>query len=240
MPTTINIVHLPDSQRQTAAMSAAQAQWIVDHLATNSIALVTHVGDLVEDANDDTHWSNIRSALELTYNLGIPIGILPGNHDIYNTAKYKTNFPLSNWAGKSWYGGAPPDELSTYQLFTVGSQAFAHLALKYGPTHGGATLTWAAALMPTFRAANRQVIISTHSFLELNGTFTPEGQIIYDDLIVPNVDLVPLVFCGHRHGVAYVRATNGDYTTDMFLADYQDEDVTCGGLGYMRLCSLTI
>lgn len=242
MSETFQIVHIPDGQKQSAATWLAMMQWIVDHVTSNNIAMVSFVGDMIEnaDSSDATaiaEYGSITPATNLLYGI-VPFGILPGNHDLRQPARFKTVFPVALVSGYPWYISASPDELSYAQMFTAGGVQIINLSIKFGPTSGGATLAWAAGVVAANPSA--RVILSTHSYLEVAGTLTAEGQIIFDELVTPSVAQIFLILCGHRHGTYHRVDTIGGYLVDSLLADYQDETLDNGGNGYMRLITLTV
>lgn len=242
MSETFQIVHVPDGQKQSAATWLAMMQWIADHITSNNIKLVSFVGDMIEnaDSSDATaiaEYSAITPATSLLYG-AVPFGILPGNHDLRQPARFKTVFPVALVAGYPWFVSSSPDELSYAQTFLVGGVQIINLSIKFGPTSGGATMTWAAGVIAANPTA--RVILSTHSCLEVDGTLTAEGTIIYSDLITPYASQIFLVLCGHRHGTYHRADTISGYQIDSLLANYQDESATNGGDGYMRLITLTV
>lgn len=241
MSETFQIVHVPDGQKQSAATWLSMAQWIVDHITSNNIKLVTCVGDLIENADSLSavaEYAAVTPAVALIRASGVAMGILPGNHDLRQSSVFVSTFPQSAVSGFSWYVSATSDQCSYAQRFTAGGIEFINLSIKFGPTSGGATLAWAAGVIAANPTA--RVILSTHSYLEVSGTLTAEGTIIYSDLITPYASQIFLVLCGHRHGTYHRVDTISGYQIDSLLADYQDESATNGGDGYMRLITLSV
>jgi predicted MPP superfamily phosphohydrolase len=239
---SFQIIHIPDMQRQPAACSLAQTQWVVDHMTSNNIAFVVFTGDLVEDLSVDAGWISACASVNKLSGI-VPFATIPGNHDLYiygsfSPGNYLARFPITNYAGLSWFGGASADSMSSYQLFTAGGVNFLHLALKYGPE--AATISWAAGIL----AANptRKVILSTHSYLNINGTYTAQGAPIKAGL-VDVYSNVFLVLCGHMHGVCHNSRTVNGFQVDELLADFQADEngveYTDGGRGFMRAITIS-
>lgn len=240
---TFQIVHLPDTQFYSASypsIFAAQTAWCNAQATANNIKLISHTGDIVDDANSDAQWSNAKAAMDTLLDAGCAFTRLPGNHDQYNPTKFKATFPVSDFAGKDWFVGHSNDELSMASQFTAGGQSFLNIAIKDSPPLSFAsptgTLVWARALMQAH--PNHRVILSTHWYMETNGTLSTVGQFIWDNLIVPFPNVF-LVLCGHRHGVFHRTDTSSPgFTVDQLLADYQSDPF--GGGGYLRVLQITV
>lgn len=61
---------MPDTQFYTTSESgsvyfADQTQWIVDHLVTKNIRMVSHVGDVVNDGGSADQWSRANAAMNI-------------------------------------------------------------------------------------------------------------------------------------------------------------------------------
>jgi hypothetical protein len=239
---TFQIIHVPDGQKQSGATWLAIMQWIVDHATSNNIKLVSIVGDLIENTASTpeqaaTEYGALAPATDLLYGI-VPFGILPGNHDLRAPSAFKTAFPISGVSGYSWFRSATEDGLSYAQTFVAGGIPFIHLSIKYGPWSAGATIQWAQGILEEDPTA--KVILSTHSYINTDGSLTAEGQIIFDELVTPYADQIFLVLCGHMHGVYHRVDTIAGHQVDTLLADYQAETVANGGNGFIRILTLTV
>ncbi len=164
------IVALPDTQWYScgSACSAggepatfhAQTQWIVDNLVSKNIAFVTHLGDCVQQGDnngDDREWLVADAAMArledpLTTSLlhGIPFGMAPGNHDQANghvgdgtpgslgdggstTTFFNQFFGVTRYQDRTYYGSSfePENNDNNYQLFSAGGMDFIILHLEY-------------------------------------------------------------------------------------------------------------
>ena len=233
------LIALPDTQNESQynpAVFTSQTQWIADNETTENIVFVTHLGDLVNTANDESQWTNADWAMDLLDPAGIPYSVGPGNHDLplyASPSLYPTYFGASRFAGKSWYGGSySNDNYNNYSLFSASGMDLILINLQYNPT--AAMLDWADNLLKT--NPDRRAIVVSHSILNTNDTFTSEGTAIFSAL-KDNANLF-LILCGHMHsmndGAAY-RAETGDdgHTIHIMHADYQD--FANGGNGYLRI-----
>ena len=235
---SFQIIHLPDMQRQPGTCSLAQTQWVVDHMTSNNIAFVVATGDLVETATAAGEWANVHNAINLLTGI-VPYAAIPGNHDLTDGGgNYLANMTPSQFVGLTWFGGLSADSLSSYQLFTAEGEDFLHLALKYGPEP--ATIAWTAGILTA--NPTRKVILSTHSYLNIDGTYTTQGALIKAGL----VDVFPAIFlvlCGHMHGTAHNSRTVNGVQVDELLADFQVNDLGVedpeGGRGFMRAITIS-
>ncbi len=84
-PTPFSIVWMSDTQTMSKSerLSAAiqpMFDWVVQNREAESIQLVVHTGDIVENGWNDTYWSRISPAID---SLGdIPFVPAAGNHDV--------------------------------------------------------------------------------------------------------------------------------------------------------------
>jgi len=233
------IIALPDTQYESQyypAVFTSQTQWIVDNEIANNIIFITHLGDIVQTANNETQWINADTAMDFLDPAGIPYSVGPGNHDLplYSSPSYYNDyFGIDRFSGKSWYGGHyGSDNYNNYSLFSASGLDFILINLQYSPT--SAMLDWADALLKA--NADRRGIVVSHSILTINDAFTSEGTTIYNAL-KDNPNLF-LMLCGHMHGTsdgaAYLSKLGDDgHTIHIVLADYQDYDN--GGDGYLRI-----
>jgi hypothetical protein len=231
------IVALPDTQFYSESYPGIfenQTEWIVQHKDENNIVFVTHLGDIVNVSSQDYQWQNADNAMSILDNK-VPYGILPGNHDGY--ANYERYFPASRYAGYSYWGGSydPKSVISlspnmnNYQLFSVGGMDFIALNLGYAPPDD--VLSWADNVLNKY--SDRRAIISTHGYLDSDGSrISWIGDRIWENLVVSHKNVF-LVLCGHVSGEAERSDNLGNRTVYQLLADYQYQDN--GGDGWLRI-----
>jgi hypothetical protein len=233
------IIVLPDTQfysKSYPAIFSSQTQWIVDNKDTLNIAYVAHVGDIVDSYDQTPQWDNARTAMSLLEDTlttgltdGIPYGLVPGNHD-EPTGNYNYYFGVPHFQGRGYYGGGypPGSNDNNYTLFSAGGMDFIVINLEYLSPAAG-VLEWADSLLKTY--ASRRAIVVSHYLLNLDATWGPWGQQIYDAL-KDNPNLF-LMLSGHIHGESRrVDVYNGT-TVNTLLADYQS--LANGGNGWLRL-----
>jgi hypothetical protein len=241
------IVALPDTQyysKTYAWIFENQTEWIVQNENEKNIVFVAHMGDIVNEYFEDYEWQFADNAMSILDNK-VPYGILPGNHDIApdrSAPKYENHFPASRYEGYGYWGGSydsrsvisSSPNMNNYQLFSAGGMNFIALNLQYNPPAD--VISWAGNVLNKYK--NRRAIISTHAYLDLNGTILFEGRHIWDNLVVPHNNVF-LVLCGHMYadsepGEAQKIDNLGNRTVYQLLADYQGLPPS-GGDGWLRL-----
>ncbi|MFT5368445.1 MAG: hypothetical protein ACI8V2_003411 [Candidatus Latescibacterota bacterium] len=197
-----SIVVIPDTQKYlgkgtkaqpestdevTNSVFAAYTQWVADHLETQRVVFVSHVGDIV-DRDTPVQWAVARRQMDRLHGK-IPYGISVGNHDLKSngdSSLFQRYFPASRFLDFEWYGGSyqNPDPNSpvsgnnanSYQLFSAGEMDFVFLHLECNAPDD--VLAWADGVLE--RYANRKALITTHMYLgPLNKP--KEGQGYFDD-----------------------------------------------------------
>jgi len=223
------IVVLPDTQKYSQSypdIFTAQTQWIADNVDALNTVFVTHEGDIVQTWDNTTEWERADTSMSLLDGV-VPYGVLPGNHD-QPTTYYNQYFPYARYESQPWYGGHYGNTNdNNYQLFSAGGDDYVILHIEYAPS--SEVITWADSVLETY--VDRKAIITTHSYLDVDGSRTTTGNTIWNDLVVPN-DNVYFVLCGHMHD-EYTRTdvVNGREVHQL-LADYQG--YTNGGNGWLR------
>jgi hypothetical protein len=155
----------------------ADMQWILDHLQSQRIVFVSHVGDIV-DKNAPEQWEVARQCLDRLHNR-VPYAIAPGNHDMKangDCSLYQRYFPAERFAGFDWYGGAfsrkatspePSDpsiesrfgnNANSFQLFSASGLDF--LALHLACNAPDAILHWADEILDAY--PQRRAMVTTH------------------------------------------------------------------------------
>jgi hypothetical protein len=257
------IVALPDTQYYSQVwlwFFENQTEWIVQNENKMNIVFVTHLGDIINNYNEDYQWQNADNAMSILDNK-VPYGILPGNHDIdggytgppgAGGLYYENYFPASRYQGYPYWGGSydstsatsvdnsigihfipSSPNMNNYQLFSAGGMNFIALSLQYDPPAD--VLAWADNVLSKY--PNRRAIISTHAYLDWDGTRSFEGRGIWENLVVPHKNVF-LVLCGHVIGYNGLgeaeRIDNvGNRTVYQLLSDYQG--LPGGGTGYLRI-----
>ncbi|MGV8909528.1 MAG: PKD domain-containing protein [Propionicimonas sp.] len=259
------IVALPDLQNYTynnrQATIVQQAQWAVNTRTALNTAMVVQLGDLVSEYNNPAQWERTSTGLQVLDDARIPNTVVAGNHDFDNAtggfAEYDTWFPPSRYANQPWtpgtasYGGYlgqnlfgpdPVDRrnMDNFALFSAAGRDFLMLNLEWETPQY--SLDWAAKVLAAY--PDRIAILSTHSFVQINGTrrTVPQrpGGIAAEtawSTFVSQQCSIKLVLSGHYHQGDLGEANRSDLNrcgnpVQQILTDYQDR--ANGGDGWLR------
>ncbi|AWB84925.1 LamG-like jellyroll fold domain-containing protein [Corynebacterium liangguodongii] len=226
-----------------------QAQFLVDSRDELNTEFVTHLGDVVDEADDRESWEIASAAMEKLDRAGVDYSILPGNHDYHvfddGASAFATYFPASRAAAHETFGGRfqapgvyeddanqPVD--SEYHIFDAEGQKYLVLAL--GWRAGDETLEWAQEIIDAH--PNLPVILTAHEISNIDG----EGKVFYSedygrhlfDSFIRRNDQIFLTISGHHHGAGYHLSTNdAGHQVINILQDYQMSYL--GGNGLMGM-----
>jgi 3',5'-cyclic AMP phosphodiesterase CpdA len=237
----------PDRYGEGNNPFAVQTRWLAENADTLHIPFVAHLGDVVDQVNQDVEWRTADEAMRTLDEADLPYSILAGNHDVRNSADdvfddqydlasepYLQYFGKDRSAGQSTYGGSDPTGMNTYHLFEAEGQQFMVLALSWRASD--ATLRWADEVMAQHPTV--PVILTSHEVLNIEADgVTPKeteyGLRLWDQLIKGN-DQVFMTLNGHFHGSTQLVKTNdaGHAVTEIVM-DYQMAYE--GGNGYLGL-----
>lgn len=232
------LVAIPDTQfysEDNPHIFHSQTQWIANNKASQNIAFVTHLGDIVQHGSNLSEWKNADAAMDRLDGV-VPYSATCGNHDYdamgsHSAANnYLNNFGPQRYAGYNWYKGSSTNGLNHYQVFSAGGYKFLHLNLEFEPP--SEILDWAQSVLSAY--ANYPTIISTHSYLrDGQGDIRPRypawndgnpGETVYQLLVRTNPQVF-MVLNGHfssDSGENYRVSTNvGGTQVHELCSDYQ-------------------
>ena len=228
------IIGIPDTQKEAESYPAAftsQTQWIADNKTNENIVFVTHLGDIVDESNQEFQWINADNAMDLLDAADVAYSVSPGNHDLGSGSYYETYFGVDRFSGKSYYAGNyGSNNENNYSLFSASGLDFILINCRYSAD--ASILNWADGLLKAH--PDRRGIFVQHDILNYDDSWNNQNPYT---ALKDNPNLF-LMLCGHRHtssdGAAY-RAELGDdgHTIHIMMADYQD--FPNGGDGYLRL-----
>jgi hypothetical protein len=237
------LIVLPDTQHYSdeyPEIYLTQTQWILENKAALNIVFVSHMGDIVQNNDtDEGEWKAADAAMSLLDGI-VPYAVLPGNHDMQiggEAIYYEQYFPASRFDEYGWWGGSFDDNRYNYQLFSAGGDDYIILHMQYCPTDAG--MDWANEVLAQW--PERKAIVSTHSYLETDGSLMKNcqnksngdtnGAKMWNRLVKKNPNVF-MVLAGHVPGFGRRDDFEGRVVYQL-LADYQD--LPLGGSGYLRI-----
>lgn len=243
-----SVVLLPDTQfysEKYPETFVSQTMWIRERAKADNIKFVVCLGDIVQNAHIEEEWVRAHMSAWILDGV-VPYSSVPGNHDLVvkdkvitrDSALFNKYFGPQRFDKESWYGGHMGETNdNNYCMFKAAGKDFLVLSLEFAPRDEA--LEWAAEVCQKF--PNHNVIVATHSYLNLQGRTTGQakvessansGQQMWEKLVSkqPNVFMVA---CGHVGGVNLLMSKNdaGGQVIEI-LTDYQNLDK--GGLGWLR------
>lgn len=248
------LVMLPDTQRYSEKrpdLFFAQTQWIKENRERENIVFVTHVGDLVQNrSKQPSEWKTADEAMAVLDGV-VPYGVAIGNHDYDSddgvkkglATMYLQHFhPDRRFGGRPGYGGASPNGLNSYHLFSGGGADFVILHLEVDAPDEA--LAWASEVLTAH--PTRAAIVSIHTYMRHSGGAEREtkreyrkdgnsGEQIWQKFIRSQPQII-MVLCGHVSRLEeYYQVSKNDVGADVaeILADYQNREN--GGDGWLRL-----
>jgi hypothetical protein len=228
--TKFTVAVLPDTQEEVFGNGhfINRSEWLAANRDQLDLRFVVHTGDVVNwDTPDHAQYESASAALLPLEAAGVPLSLTIGNHDTNATGEGGSGRPganvrveVRNTTTFNWYfsterlapeGVFEPGKIdNSYQLFSAGGEDWMILSLELWPRVE--VVDWAKSVV----AANpdRNVIISTHSYLEADGSLpqikeygATSPQYLYDNLVsvYPNIKVV---LSGHV-GTAAQRVDTG-------------------------------
>jgi hypothetical protein len=227
------VVLLPDTQLYSQGFPEtylAQTRWIVREADARNIKFVIHLGDIVEEYDDEQQW-RVADRAHRVLDGAVAYSVLPGNHDMSkerDSTLYNKYFSPVRFEKCPWYGGSMDrTNDDNYCFFEAAGMKFMVLSLEYRPTDP--MLEWAAAVL-TRHPAHR-VILATHRYMGPTGR-TDTGDRLWEKLVRKHPGVF-LVVSGHHMEVAHRTSVNAaGRQVHEILCDYQGRPR--GGDGWLQ------
>jgi hypothetical protein len=208
---TFSIIWITDTQYLSASYPTYYdnlCQWIVNNKETYNIQMVIHTGDIVEDEDNLTEWTNANQSMSTLLNNNIHYCWDAGNHDYSATCWIGNQFTAFNpqvMQTKPYWVSDDFDGMNTAVHFSVDGWDCLIINIAY---HANDTvLDWANNLLDAYPQSH--TIVATHAFID--------PQCNYDSwaLNLKNIvlDAHPNVFLtlnGHYHPTSGNRTESGD------------------------------
>ncbi len=215
-------------------------QYAAEEYLAGNVGYIMTTGDLVDDLPSTTaavkQWEVADKAMSYVDEVGMPNGLVSGNHDVktfkkpnyengdadVDYSKYLQYFSADRYNDQPWYGGSLNNNISHYDLITIGNVDFIIMYLGYGVEATDETIAWANDVLQCY--SHRTAIITTHQYLDAataDRSPASRAQLIFDEIIDPNPN-VKAILCGHDDGsiVNEVIASDGRTVYEL-LSDYQ-------------------
>lgn len=264
-PRDWSLAVLPDTQCCTESWPRhfeAQTRWLIQARDDWRIQAVVHVGDVVDDNEDDRQWQSAGKALHALDGF-IPYVIALGNHDMggrdwADTRETRLNrhfHARDRHAFPALVETQEPDRLeSSAHVIETPDGPWCLLALEFGPRER--TRTWARDVLR--RHVRHRTILATHAYLYNDGArydrdveprqrWSPhgygvaklpggvsDGETLWRELVAPSPN-VHLVLSGHvLDGRARLESRADDgHLVHQVVSNYQE--LPEGGSGLLRL-----
>jgi len=238
---------LPDTQIMTEFDPAAylgETRWLAAHANALDLRLVLHVGDVVNKGRrDPAQYLVAARAHRSLLDAGIPLLVVPGNHDYDDELDESRELGLFNvhvgfaaLAGQSVLAGTFADGATenSYVLLDPPSGGVVVVALEFGPR--AHVVAWAEELL--VRHADRSAFVLTHSYLDpdarrthMQSRFHPrsypgstdalDGEQLWEQTLRRMPNLVG-VFSGHQVPTPVSWRVDANDSGDGVLQSYQN------------------
>lgn len=216
------IIALPDTQHmveQVPEALSAQVSWILEQARTYNIVYVTHLGDVVQRADDTAQWERAWGSLS-RLSATIAWSVLPGNHDIDGAGTLRPFVQRFGALGGGVVAGAEdrrPDSGASFRELVDGTERLLMLQLPFCPSDD--VLAWGRGVLEAH--AQVPALVSTHGYLDRGARSGPAmcdawpvnddangGEQIWRELIEPH-DNVFGVLGGHYDGMSHLVSQRG-------------------------------
>ena len=250
-----SIVMLPDTQfysEKHPEIFHAQTQWVAEHVESENIRFVTHVGDVVQNWDQsEAEWNVAEEAMGRLDGI-VPWGVAIGNHDYdlgqdgqpsREASAFLKRFGPQRFDRRDWFGGSHPNGINTYQLFEAGLRSFLILHLEADVPDD--VIDWAEGVLEAH--PELPAIVTTHIYISdkiggrtqaayMGGEGANSGEEIWQKFIRKNPQIF-MVLCGHWDTVGgeWKQVSMNDARQEVIevLADFQTREN--GGNGWLRL-----
>ncbi|WP_323959535.1 fibronectin type III domain-containing protein [Arthrobacter sp. JZ12] len=229
---------------------SAQTGWLVDAQDELGIPFVTHLGDVVDQANKPQQWEVADAAMKVLEAGNLPYSVLAGNHDVLspceggewcselnrnlNAEPFPRTFSKTRAANQATFGGRDATGFHEYHVFEREGEQYLVLALSWQASDQG--MAWAQEVidahpgLPTILTSHQILNIGTDGVTAVDTAF---GNRLWDRLIAKNNQIF-MTLSGHHHGNAHrVKMNDAGAPVLQVVNDYQM--AYQGGNGYLGL-----
>ncbi len=243
------VVALPDTQNYASRFPEvffAQIEWIVANREAENIVFVTHLGDVVNNGPRVEQWQVAKRAMSLLDPIDLPYGVAMGNHDnqfgydlttvdngcipadpdfedIDCTGSHFLHyFGPEFYSDRSWYGGASPTGLSSFQTISPGGWPLLFLHLEVDPREP--EVAWARQVVEAH--PDHVIFVTTHRYMY--------DYRLFADLPPPLNN--PLITGGRFNFLTYLLGNQGLFYETAVPADDVFDELSQYGNLFMIQC----
>ncbi len=220
--------------------------WILANKDAHKIQYVMGVGDIT-DTDDASEWNRAKKQFD-RLNGKVPYSLVIGNHDGSEKMNATFNTPEYNATFDGKYGDGIEN---SYRLITVGKVKYLIMTIEFG--YRDEVIDWANEVIAAHPDYN--VIITTHGYLESNGTgllcddtdtarpshydeTLNDADVLWDNLVSKHAN-ISFVICGHV-GASTVHTLdavgdNGNVVKQILVNPQGFDARHPGGLGMVTL-----
>lgn len=236
---------VPDTQSVNWYGTEAEFDAIYDYVVAQDADFCAGLGDITEMGTQDREYELAKKNFDKLTKAGIPYSIIRGNHD--DAGKMNTYFPYKDY--KAQLGGSYNGSITnTWQVFELGGVNYMILCLDYFPSED--VLNWAKTVVDEH--PNHNVILTTHSFLHVDGTVVKSDSVDaflkgtdtnYPDnglwdILVSKCENIKMVLCGHLSTPSIIHSTlerEGMSSVEAMLIDPDSMDKKIGSTGMVAM-----
>ena len=128
----------------------------------------------------------------------IPNGVLAGNHDVDHKTndytQYYRFFGENRYKDRPYYGESYKNNRGHYDLISANGNDYIMVYMGWGVDDE--SIAWINKVLAEH--PDRKAILSFHEYLLSTGTRHPLGDKIYNQIVVPNKNVIA-VLSGHYH-----------------------------------------
>jgi hypothetical protein len=237
------IAWLSDTQtyyNETLPVFFSMTEYIAEMKDELNIKYVVHTGDVVGMPKRD----RFRDAYDALSVMGIPYGVLPGNHDQLDDGTARQFLyvfpPLESNAELGIERGSFEEGMCRYDALRIGSVDFLFVYIAY-PGLTAARVNWANEVIASHPF--HVVFLCTHEYLTPSSTYMTTGEKLQEKVAAVNENVF-MTLCGHINNVDTIASTfdDGWQTRTVYnsVANFQymfDKDWKLGG-GFIRFIEI--
>jgi hypothetical protein len=213
--------------------------WIAKKMKDLKMVYTIHTGDIVDDFNETFEWKNADVAMKVLEDVGMPYGVLGGNHDVAHGNQFYTNywkyFGEKRFTNSPVYGGSYKNNLGHYDLLSDNGKGLIFIYMSWDIYTD--EINWMNSVLEQY--PERTAIICVHGGIDSDAKESYTGNLLLEDVCKTHKNVMAILN-GHYHGGAINTVgfdDDGDGVKErcvyQICTDYQAAKQ--GGLGYVKM-----